>query len=409
MTVIDAWVKQKTAEGNRRAEQILDRFEKDYIGTDGYNNFGYNALMNAYARTEDGATAKVEALFERMQQLASEHNNPGLLPDKLSYSSLMLSLTHEGRRGYADKVDALLKEMEDSPDESVQPDLIAYSVALDAWSKSGEAHAAERARAIPSRMTGPVRPSTVCFNCLMNIYATEGKAEEAESVLEMMDRESRAGNPRTKPRSTDFATCINAWAKSDRLSECWERSSQLFNTMMDRYKAGNDQCKPQQRAITPMFMALANSSETHKAQKALGVIRELESAGIQHNRITCNALIHALSTESGDEKAKKDALKLSLATFELLRGGSLRSSPDSATYNSMMHACLNLMVANPEEQATLFEQVFQLCCNDGKVNSIVLSSMKRAFPNSKLLAVVNGTSEIGIDDVPNSWKRKTEN
>ena len=234
MTVIDAWVKQKTAEGNRRAEQILDRFEKDYIGTDGYNNFGYNALMNAYARTEDGATAKVEALFERMQQLASEHNNPGLLPDKLSYSSLMLSLTHEGRRGYADKVDALLKEMEDSPDESVQPDLIAYSVALDAWSKSGEAHAAERARAIPSRMTGPVRPSTVCFNCLMNIYATEGKAEEAESVLEMMDRESRAGNPRTKPRSTDFATCINAWAKSDRLSECWERSSQLFNTMMDQ-------------------------------------------------------------------------------------------------------------------------------------------------------------------------------
>ena len=106
---MDAYAKQGTLEGARKAEEILKLMEDDFLERNGratINNYGYNVVMNAYVRTSKDA-GKVEEIFKRMEEIAEQRQIPSLFPDKISYTTLMRAWKAERKPGYLAKVENL--------------------------------------------------------------------------------------------------------------------------------------------------------------------------------------------------------------------------------------------------------------------------------------------------------------
>ena len=187
---MDAFAKQRTLEGARKAEEILTSMERDLfeqrqarqgrVAT--INNYGYNVVMNAYVQQTTCVmdSKKVQQIFHRMEELAKQFQIPSLYPDKISYTTLMRAYKAEGKSGYAQKIETLLAAMESSDNDRIHPDSITYSVVLDALGKCGDADAAARGEAVLRRMRDRgIAPNRICYNSMLYAYTVRGDVVKA--------------------------------------------------------------------------------------------------------------------------------------------------------------------------------------------------------------------------------------
>jgi pentatricopeptide repeat protein len=419
VVVLGAWAKHGTDDSIARAQTILSRMEDLFLETNEpqyrMNAYGYNLVMKAISSSDrENRVDQLERIIKHMTALAEKHDIKELLPDKVSYSILMKALIRESKPGFAHRVNDILETMQQrslqESKASIAPDVVCYAIAMDAWEKSKDPDAAKRAREVMNGMakfaakSGIKRlmPNAFCFNTLINIHAQNGKGEEAEKVLADMEKEYRRGKDRVRPDAATFTSCIDAWAASGD-KDCIKRSQSLFERMMERYKAGQLDCKPTNRTFTAMMISLAKSRVQDKAHKAQDLLEIYENIGGKHNLRTYNALIYAFSSETGNEQAKYDALGRSMAIFHRMRDED-NLEPDSITYSSLLHAC-SLLIADPHERQTAIQDVFQKCCEDGKVNELVLKRLSRVSSRDFLNTLVSedSTKQIRLESLPVEW------
>lgn len=89
---LDILVKSDEKYAAVKAEQVLDRLEDLHLNdTDcKLNNYGYNLVMNAWARSGDKmAFKKAQNIMERMHNVYNDTRNEAIRPDKISYTALM--------------------------------------------------------------------------------------------------------------------------------------------------------------------------------------------------------------------------------------------------------------------------------------------------------------------------------
>lgn len=341
--------------------------------------------MNAYVQSgAKDASVRVQELFERMIRLGQEHSNPEMLPDKISYTTLMKAWIQEEAPGYAERVEQLLKQMNDAYEKegmmTLKPDVVSYGCAIDAWSRGGDAASVFRAEALLRQMErlsekGDVtlRPNDFCFNSVINAHSKAGNAQEAESVLQRMEDSYQAGNRRAKPDSVTYTSCIDAWARCRGTVEQDPvlRSQALFDAMLERYKKGDEHSKPTAATFAALMMVLAN----HKSSNIYGFARKnlqvLQEHDVDLNSIAYNALLYACSREPSK---KSDALELAITSYHSMKNQGI--PVDSITYKSLLHVVHNLVEGEDERQRAL-EDVFSRCQHDGVVNDAILNTMQR--------------------------------
>lgn len=134
---VTAWVKSNHPDSAERVESIIDRMKERNIEL---NAVTYNNWMNAYVIQDN--ISKVEEIMNEMEEK---------IPTEIRVKDYNVLILAKSRRGMATEAEQIVKSMVDrySTGESlVLPDLITYSVLLDAWSKSSEEGRGVRAETI---------------------------------------------------------------------------------------------------------------------------------------------------------------------------------------------------------------------------------------------------------------------
>jgi pentatricopeptide repeat protein len=233
--LVDACAKSNHPQAAQRAEEMLAKMQQP-------NRVAYNAAMSAWAR--QGNVREAERLFQKMPSHTTQ-----------DYNTLLAA---HAKCGNARQAESLLRDMVTSSSEKVAPDIVSYNCVLDAWAKSTDEGAAERAFAILQSLPGADARSYFCVasafvkkgdldrvqalldeacdrgieldaylqNSLLEAFAMEGEATRAQEYLDEMEQEGVAN-------SVSYNIVIKAWKRSG-ASNAADQAEEILDRMVAR-------------------------------------------------------------------------------------------------------------------------------------------------------------------------------
>lgn len=80
------------------------------------------------------------------------------------------------------------------------------------------------------------------------------------------------------------------------------------------------------------------------------------------------------------------------------------------TYSNFIKACARLITDDDTKREKVITAIFKKCCNDGQVNTSVLTQVRSATTKQKFSSLMGGTrvgdlDSISITDLPKNWSR----
>jgi pentatricopeptide repeat protein len=301
----------------QRIEQMLQSLEDNHNGLQNarspLNCHKYNMLMNAYMNMYGtNSLSFVKKTMERMNAVAERLEDDSLRPNPACYTTLIKAFILQGRTGFALEVQAILDQVKaDShylEKHSAKDQRILENVVMDAWSKSGDPHAAKRAKQIFDAMN---MPDTIAYNTLCNTYAAVGDLQEVFGLYRKMQADFESGeNKHCRPDCHTYNTVLNAMQKSNGPNAV-EMADQFFTTI------------PSPDRITCNTL-LNIYTQNGNVKKALSLLKRMQS-GLEKGEDsspdtdTFNTIPHALQ-QSKQSDATENALP----------------SPDTKTYNTLL-------------------------------------------------------------------------
>ena len=354
-TVLNAWSRTYEAEAPDRALLLLERLERLYkeTGNDGLraNAYTYGAVINTLGRSRvPDAASRAETILHKMEEFC-EAGDVGCCPDSYIYSSCINAWTRSTGDESAERAHALLERME-------EPDTIAYTSVIQAYARSNRRDAAEKAERLLKRMnelvadgSRGVAPNFRTINYVLQAFARKATfanmyAEKSEKLLSYMEEQYNAGYRELRPTTGSFNLCLkalansaepdaaqrasvllnrmhvlhsssgSAYVKADKISyghaiRAWtkagkggpEKAARLLKTMLARYDAGDDDCRPSTYVYNMVLDGFANASRRTKGygKKAENLLYAMEKRFQQGERdvkpslVTYNIALKALS------------------------------------------------------------------------------------------------------------------
>ncbi|KAL3765476.1 hypothetical protein ACHAWO_009321 [Cyclotella atomus] len=233
-SVLDALAKKGDAVA---AEALLNQMykrAKRESGAETPNAFSYTAVLSAYARHEDKATAvnRAEALVNDLETKWASGETDSR-PDTSVYNALINCWAKSGDKKTLYRVTQILDLMEElglqGGDSDVMPNSRTYCAVLDALSRSKNWKAYNESLNILDRMEElyaegyeSVRPCVRAYSIVISTIARsrkKGKAIKAQEVLHRMENEYRKGNTEARPNVYSYNAVLNAAAHTPRGDE----------------------------------------------------------------------------------------------------------------------------------------------------------------------------------------------
>ncbi|OEU10328.1 TPR-like protein [Fragilariopsis cylindrus CCMP1102] len=267
------------------------------------------------------------------------------------------------------------------------PYIRAYSILINAWSKSKKADSPAQARSILQKLinmysSGFIEegPNVITYTSVIDTYAAQGDVDGAMDVLEMMEADFESGNKDAKPDIKTYNNLIHAWSKSGKddspaqarkiLQKLITNNSSgylnegpdviTYNSVIDAYAAqgdvdgamdvldmmeadfesGNKDAKPNIRTYSILIHAWSKSGKDDSPVQARRILQKVStnnSSGYLNegpNVITYAAVMNAYAAQ-GDVEGASDILKMMEADFE---SGNKDAKPNIRTYNTLIHA-----------------------------------------------------------------------
>ncbi len=247
--------------------------------------------------------AFVQSVLQKLIKNAVSANNKPR-PTVKTFSIVIDSLSRIGTKDAAEKAEQLLKQSFDlaqsTGDNSLIPDVVTYASVLHAWAQysgkgGGGFVAAERCEAILNVMHElhkkgykQVKPNTYAYNTVINAWSKSGvpgAIEKAQALLYRMIEAAKSGHDQSlQPDIVAFNTVLHAWARSGRGIHAAKQAEHLFHKMEELHKLGYPNVEPDAIAYGAMMDCLAKSCSTSnpsgamKAEKWLYHIEKVEQS-----------------------------------------------------------------------------------------------------------------------------------
>lgn len=368
---ITAWANNSSRqhEAPQRAEALLEAMYADPLCQPDTKAFA--AVLNAWAKSNHkNASHRALAILNRMQEL------PGIKTNAIVYTTVMDAFAKQGKAVEAEQLlNELTQKYEATQDQDYLPTVVAFSVVIDAWSKSNHPKAAIRAEAILERMQElsqdkpELQPNVVSFNCVLHAWAVSRHSqapERAETILNLMHNlYVKSGNGAVKPNAISMTTVINSWAKNSRRDlRAAPRAEAILNHMCQLYNEGDTDMKPDIVCFTAVMDAYAKSPSSsrskvsknirttqHQQQGGVGVVdvpkkveelldRMQESFGIQPNVYSYAVGIHAWvrHAASSQEAVQHAEVLFQAAQDQYYKNNNKDCKPNVVLYNSLIAA-----------------------------------------------------------------------
>jgi len=365
----------------------------------------FNALLDALCQTRE--TAKAESLLLE---------NINSYVDTSSYSIVLNSWARQSRPQEAEALLVQLERLHETGGGTVpMPGSYCISAVEHAWSNSAYPDAAERASALLLRRVDDYkkgnddsRPDTVCFNAAINAWSKSSHPNADQRALELLEI---MVDIKCQPDNITFGSVLNTLAKSKRPDRV-EWAETLLIQMKELYKLGNAKAKPDTIVYNTLLRVIGHSKEPDRVEKCCSILDQMDNSqegstyGVRPNIRTFNSVILCCAYSSGSDTSRHAALHIATEVFSRVR---LSGEVNSFTYDSFFKAIAYL--ARDQERIELLQHAFELCCNDGHLDSLVLQSLERIAPVKELERLIPIGKVVGrhlrLDKLPASWSRNT--
>ena len=248
-----------------------------------------------------------------------------------------------------------------------------YTVAVDAWGKSGGSDSVKNAERIFQRMEEMGRsdpslaPTRVTYNALMNAHAKHGDTDRIVELLETME-----GTPSLQPITNDYNVLLWAFAK---LGEA-RQAENVLKRMIDRYKEdGKDcECQPDLYSYNMLLDAWSKSEEKGRGKRAEAILQGLTESDFdwEPDARTYSAAICAI-VRSGES----DVLE---------RAESLLAKAESQEIDSDVYLQTVLLDAyasdDSPDSARKAEALLEKLENEGVANAVSYNTVIKAWKSS---------------------------
>lgn len=332
--------------------------------------------------------------------------------------------------GTAERAEEILTKMEESyksgEEESIRPDVVSYSIVMNAWSKSSSPRKLEKTFNVFQRMcnsyksgNGSARPNHFSYVTLVDAIVKSGErgaAERAQDLILRMYKEYKDGNVDAKPNARVITSVMKCYALSGS-RDAGEKAEELLDWMFEVY--GKDESadfRPNEISFNTAINAWGRArvfGKSHQARLLLDKMIRMYEEGTSRarpNTFVYTAVINACSYGVGDAAEKATALEIATSTFNELRDSDY-GEPNDVTYVAYLTAVRNLLPAGDETRAQKLADVFRQCCRDGQVAELTLSRLNSALSDEQVGEIYrasglnDGEASVGIRDVPAEWTR----
>ena len=154
-------------------------------------------------------------------------------------------------------------------DKGCCPDEYIVNKCINAWARSADPNAPERALTLLDTLE---RPSTVAFTSVMQAFSRSDRADAADKCEELLDRMNKLvdqGHLEATPNFRSLNYVMQAYAKKARQDEAYaERAEELLRSMEERSNAGSKELRPTTASYNICLKALANSRAKDAAKRA---------------------------------------------------------------------------------------------------------------------------------------------
>lgn len=311
--VIDAWAKSKSQDAPHRAWHLLAKMQRMARDT---RNTGlipstitYNAVLNSIAQTSSQDLKAGLAAHELLKEMWTwyEEGNIHAKPDLVTYNTTLNALAESANEDSAKAADRLLLSMHTrfmEGDQDMKPDLVSYNTVLKAWRNSGASDGPERASALLDEMERLASfegfntiPDRTSFLTVINTWSRSGRSEALQHVKSLLEKCSIVG---VSLDISLFNTFLDGLAKCGYSHEAHE----VLIELCDDYLTGRSEIKPD--LITFNTVIASWKSNAKKAELVFCQLKELASKlDLSPNVISFTALITAFAQCGHTEMAEK--------------------------------------------------------------------------------------------------------
>jgi len=245
-----------------------------------------------------------------------------------------------------------------------------------------------------------IRPNVVSFTAACNAWARSTQphaAQRAEKILTRAIDLWRSGDyPAARPNTFTFNACITAWSRS-REKNGAGNCVRLLEAMNDLFEeAGRpDDLQPDSRCYNLVINAVARSRVPGCADKARGLLNQMETLhdegpypDLVPDSLTFGAIINAYANDRSDHRASQHAAALMQQMESMYQFGISSCKPTTFVYNSCLNAFAKAGGSANAEKAELFLEVMENLSNsvaeDGAIrpDAISYSTVINAYANS---------------------------
>ncbi|CAJ1954433.1 unnamed protein product [Cylindrotheca closterium] len=216
----------------------------------------------------------------------------------------------------------LIKEASASRDSRVRPTVVTFSTVINAYARSGNQEAAERAEKLLKLSQSmyeehgwtDAEPNAVVYTSVVNAWARAGNPNRAQQILKEMYEDSMLnGKAQMRPNLWTFNTVLSAWSKSSEKNAV-ESMEKLLGTMKDLFEQGILETRPDTVSYNCLLHALARRRRSipdapvmaeSLVSEMLQLSKEFEDRSIAPNEISYTALFKILNSTKSVDLSKR--------------------------------------------------------------------------------------------------------
>lgn len=295
--VVSAWTKCSSKQAVQNARRILDMMLTDFpsITPDAST---YNAIMTLYLR--QGNPEKVLQLFTQLIDGRTK-------PDNYSVNLMLRARTYKPNQLTEDEMEEtedILLRMRTLYD--VRQTCQSYNVIIDAWAKSGLPDSANR----------------------------------AEDLLDIMEKQCRAGDMSAVPDAYSFTSVLNAISRAKYLTDNGSRAENVLQRMRRMHDEGLVEA-PTTPVYNAVLNALITSNERGAHNKAKSLFTKMAATQMANTR-SYNIMIKSHSTiienEYGTLTCYSKPSKAKALLYQMEQNDDTTIAPDAYSYATLILA-----------------------------------------------------------------------
>lgn len=366
----------------------------------------FNTAIAAWmhiAKDESDAGDKAVAILNRMKGLYRlRKGDEGVKPNILSFSMSINALLRSRGPSASIQAHAILQDMiyfhQDDwirqHDDLIEVRILFHNVieALSVYANR-EPNASEKAVSLLRFMekTPNLNPETTSYVLAMKGLAGRKGKPATHTLKQIIEHVKRTSEEKidVKVNNAMYNLLIKAYVREGREEE----AEAILREMLRDYSNGNEEVKPDSTTWNSVIHAHSKSSNKFSARNAAQILNEMTDYGEKHkdvqpDKITISSMLIALGrkAKSGDKKAAHQAILVLDGMINSFERGNLLMQPDKIIFSQVIDCIAKSGGRNAGKSATEILTRMQKMHNPGhndlKPDILIFNSVLLAYCNT---------------------------